>query len=166
VWDYPLAAVSHSNVDIPQKELRMKLLLVFALPNAIGRRKVVLCACAGSCVWVWINRIFKRIFNFYHPATLYYQTDDKMSWIVDSGAFTTLPMNAETICFSGRLSGWVWHRQLFEKGPFGWWTSPLFRSDPLAFRGSTQAYYRAIKIKLLFVPIILIWKGGGGMTAL
>lgn len=128
--------------------------------------EVVLCMCKGGCTWVWINRVFKCIFNFYLQAMLYYQLDDKMSWIVDSRAFTKLPMNAETICFSGRLSGWVWQRQLFEKGRFGWWTSPLSLSDAPAFSSSTQAYYRAIKIKLLFVPIILIWKEGGGMTAL
>lgn len=166
LWDYSPIVIFHSNAALPQKGLRVELPLALALCSFTGHGEVVLCACEGTCTWVRINRVFKCIFNFYLQAMLHYQLDDKMSWIVDSRAFTKLPMNAETICFSGRLSGWVWQRQLFEKGRFGWWTSPLFLSDSLAFRGSTQAYYRAIKIKLLFVPIILIWKEGGGMTAL
>lgn len=167
MWSVRLPAVIfHSDAASPLKGLKVKLPLVFALCSVAGHGEAVLHVCKGSCTWMRINRVFKCIFNFYLQAMLYYQLDDKMSWIVDSRAFTKLPMNAETICFSGRLSGWVWQRQLFEKGRFGWWTSPLFLSDSLAFRGSTQAYYRAIKIKLLFVPIILIWKEDGGMTAL
>ena len=38
-------------------------------------------------------------------------------------------MNAQTICFSGRLSVWAWRRQLSEWPRFEWWsTQPLFRS--------------------------------------
>lgn len=47
----------------------------------------------------------------------------------DSWASTKLVMNAQTICFSGRLSVWAWRRQLSEWPRFEWWsTQPLFRS--------------------------------------
>jgi len=83
----------------------VKLALVLVLRSVTGCGEIVSRVCEGSCTWVQINRVFKCIFNFYLQAVLHYQLDDKMSCIVDSRAFTKLPMNAETICFSGRLSG-------------------------------------------------------------
>lgn len=47
----------------------------------------------------------------------------------DSWASTKLVMNAQTICFFGRLSVWAWRRQLSEWPRSEWWSAqPLFRS--------------------------------------
>lgn len=62
---------------------------------------------------------------------LYYGIADKNPPLNggDSWASTKLVMNAQTICFSGRLSVRAWRRQLSEWPRFEWWsTQPLFRS--------------------------------------
>lgn len=62
---------------------------------------------------------------------------------LDSWAFTKLVMNAQTICFSGRLSAWAWQRQLPEWHWTEWWTTqPLFavRWALCGFELSTRSY--------------------------
>lgn len=68
-----------SDAAVPQKGLRVELPLALALCSVTAHGAVVLPVLEGSFMEERINRVFKRIFNFYLPPMVYYQLDDKMS---------------------------------------------------------------------------------------